>query len=110
MSKYALNQIPFKNVYLHGLVRDAQGRKMSKSLGNVLDPRDLTDKYGSDALRMSLLVGNGAGNDLRLSEDKIKAYKNFANKVWNATRFVIEKCVGMKEIELNLEDKNIYNS
>ncbi len=81
MSKYALNQIPFKATYLHGLVRDNQGRKMSKSLGNALDPRELIIKYGTDALRMSLIVGNGPGNDLRLSEDKVKAYKNFANKV-----------------------------
>ncbi|MCX8513748.1 MAG: class I tRNA ligase family protein [Candidatus Pacebacteria bacterium] len=80
-SKYLLNQIPFENVYLHGLVRDIKGRKMSKSLGNVLDPRDLIEKYGTDALRMSLLVGNGPGNDLRLNEDKIKAYKLFVNKI-----------------------------
>jgi valyl-tRNA synthetase len=90
-STYALNQVPFKTVYLHGLVRDAQGRKMSKSLGNVLDPRDLSVKYGTDALRMSLIVGNGAGNDLKLGEDKVKAYKLFANKIWNGARFVLEK-------------------
>jgi valyl-tRNA synthetase len=90
-STYALNEVPFKTVYLHGLVRDTQGRKMSKSLGNVLDPRDLSVKYGTDALRMSLIVGNGAGNDLKLGEDKVKAYKLFANKIWNATRFVLEK-------------------
>lgn len=91
MSTYALNQIPFETVYLHGLVRDGQGKKVSKSLGNALDPRELAEKYGTDALRMSMLVGNGAGNDLKLGEDKIKAYKNFANKIWNATRFVLEK-------------------
>lgn len=90
-STYALNEVPFKDVYLHGLIRDAQGRKMSKSIGNVLDPRDLSSKYGTDALRMSLIVGNGPGNDLRLSEDKIKGYKNFANKIWNASRFVLER-------------------
>lgn len=101
-SKYLLNQIPFENVYLHGLVRDIKGRKMSKSLGNVLDPRDLIEKYGTDALRMSLLVGNGPGNDLRLNEDKIKAYKLFVNKIWNATRLVIEKC--------NIENDNYYNN
>jgi valyl-tRNA synthetase len=90
-STYALNEVPFKTVYLHGLVRDAQGRKMSKSLGNVLDPRDLSIKFGTDALRMSLIVGNGPGNDLKLGEDKVKAYKLFANKIWNAARFVLEK-------------------
>ncbi len=91
MSTYALNEIPFKTTYLHGLVRDTQGRKMSKSLNNALDPRDLIEKYGADALRMAQIVGNGPGNDLKLGEDKIKAYKNFANKIWNATRFVLEK-------------------
>lgn len=91
MSMYALNEIPFKTNYLHGLVRDNQGRKMSKSLNNALDPRGLIEKYGADALRMAQIVGNGPGNDLRLDEQKIKAYKNFANKIWNATRFVLEK-------------------
>ena len=90
MSTYALDQVPFKTVYLHGLVRDAQGRKMSKSLGNTLDPRELAKKYGTDALRMALIVGNGPGNDLKLSEDKIGAYKKFANKIWNASRFVMQ--------------------
>lgn len=91
MSTYALNEIPFETTYLHGLVRDAKGRKMSKSLNNALDPRELIGKFGTDALRMSLIVGNGPGNDLKLGEDKVKAYKNFANKIWNATRFVLEK-------------------
>ena len=92
-STYALNQVPFKDVYLHGLVRDAQGRKMSKSIGNVLDPRDIAEKYGTDALRMALMIGNGPGNDLKLSEDKIKAQARFANKIWNATRFVLQNTV-----------------
>jgi valyl-tRNA synthetase len=105
-STYALNQVPFKHVYLHGLVRDAQGRKMSKSLGNVLDPRDLSNKYGTDALRMALLVGNGPGNDLKLGEDKVKAYKLFANKIWNATRFVLERTTDYDGVTLfNLEDE-----
>ncbi len=110
-STYALNEVPFESVYLHGLVRDAKGRKMSKSLGNVLDPRELSSKYGTDALRMALLVGNGPGNDLKLSEDKIKAYKLFANKIWNATRFVLEKTEDFeKEVELIDEDQNTYNA
>jgi len=79
---------PFKTVYLHGLVRDEQNRKMSKSLGNVLDPLDIIDKYGADALRMSLLVGSTPGQDLALGESKIKGYRNFSNKIWNASRFV----------------------
>ncbi len=90
-STYALNEIPFKKVYLHGLVRDKDGKKMSKSLGNVLDPRDLSAKYGTDALRMALIVANGPGNDLKLNEDKVKAYKLFANKIWNAARFVLTR-------------------
>lgn len=107
MSTYALNQIPFETAYFHGLVRDTQGRKMSKSLGNVLDPRDLTVKYGTDALRMALIVGNGPGNDLKLGEDKIKAYKNFANKVWNATRFVLEKT---EDYEGDYKTENLLES
>ncbi|MDD3662593.1 MAG: valine--tRNA ligase, partial [Candidatus Pacebacteria bacterium] len=89
MSTYLLGEIPFKNIYLHGLVRDAQGKKMSKSLGNSLDPLLLTEKYGTDAVRMSLIIGTGPGNDNRMSEDKIRAYKNYANKLWNITRFVL---------------------
>lgn len=88
-SKYLLKDIPFKSVYFHGLVRDEKGRKMSKSLGNIIDPLDMIQKYGADALRMSLIVGTGPGNDTKLVEDKIKAYKHFANKIWNITRFVL---------------------
>lgn len=88
MSKYLLGEVPFKTVYLHGLVRDAKSRKMSKSLGNIVDPLDMIEKYGTDALRMSLIIGNGPGNDSKMSEEKIKAYKHFANKLWNITRFI----------------------
>lgn len=110
-SMYALNQVPFKHVYLHGLVRDAQGRKMSKSLGNVLDPRDLSQKYGTDALRMSLMMGNGPGNDLKLGEDKVKTHKLFANKIWNATRFVLEKTEDFASpTPLTKEDQVIYDT
>ena len=89
MTTYLLGDIPFKTVYLHGLVRDAYGKKMSKSLGNIVDPLDLIEKYGTDALRMGLIVGNGPGNDVNLDENKIKAYSKFANKLWNITRFVL---------------------
>lgn len=110
-STYALNQVPFRHTYLHGLVRDTQGRKMSKSLGNVLDPRDLSAKYGTDALRMSLLVANGPGNDLKLGEDKVKAYKMFSNKIWNATRFVLDRTVDHeKDAPLNDEDQATYDA
>ncbi len=94
MSQYLLGDIPFRTVYLHGLVRDAQGRKMSKSLGNIIDPLDMATKYGTDAVRMSLIVGTGPGNDTKMSEDKIRAYKNFANKLWNITRFVLTSTEG----------------
>ncbi len=80
---------PFKNVLIHGLVRDAQGRKMSKSLGNGIDPLEVIDEYGADALRFMLATGNSPGNDMRFMDDKVKAARNFANKLWNATRFVM---------------------
>ena len=89
MSTYLLGEIPFKTVYLHGLVRDGQGRKISKSLGNNVEPLDMIAKYGADAVRMSLIVAVGPGNDSKVGEDKIKAYKNFANKLWNITRFIL---------------------
>jgi len=86
---YLKDHVPFKDIYMHGLVNDAQGKKMSKSKGNVINPLDMTDKYGTDALRMALVVANPAGSDTSLSESKIKGYKNFANKIWNITRFVL---------------------
>jgi valyl-tRNA synthetase len=90
MSGYLLGETPFKTIYLHGLVRDAKGQKMSKSLGNIIDPVDMIDKYGADALRMALIIGTGPGSDSKLSEDKIRAYKLFSNKIWNITRFVLD--------------------
>ena len=80
---------PFKVVLIHGLVRDAQGRKMSKSLGNGIDPLEVIDQYGTDALRFALTIGGAPGNDLRFSTEKIESSRNFANKIWNATRFVL---------------------
>lgn len=89
MTTYALGEIPFETVYLHGLVRDEQGRKMSKSLENIIDPLDVAEKYGTDAVRLSLTVGNAPGNDLKMSEDKIEYYRNFTNKLWNISRFML---------------------
>ena len=89
---YTTGKIPFKNVYLHGLVLDAKGEKMSKSKGNVINPLELAEKFGTDALRMGLVVGNTPGTSLPLDENKIKAYRNFANKIWNASRFVLLNC------------------
>ena len=80
---------PFKYVFIHGIVRDAQGRKMSKSLGNGIDPLEVIQQYGTDALRFALTTGNSPGNDLRFSSEKVEAGRNFANKIWNATRFVL---------------------
>lgn len=89
MTGYLLGDIPFKTVYLHGTVRDQQGRKMSKSLGNGIDPIDVAKKYGADAGRMSLIMGAAPGTDTRIYEDKIKGFKHFSNKIWNITRFVL---------------------
>ncbi len=107
-------KVPFKNVLIHGLVRDSQGRKMSKSLGNGVDPLEVVDKYGADALRFSLASGNSPGNDMRFSEEKVSASRNFANKLWNAARFIHMNIDGFdvkNEIsrDLNLEDRWILS-
>jgi valyl-tRNA synthetase len=91
-----MGERPFKTVLFHGLVRDEQGRKMSKSLGNGIDPLEVIDKYGADALRLTLITGNAPGNDMRYSETKVENSRNFANKVWNASRFI---CMNMDEDE-----------
>ncbi len=82
-------KVPFDTVLIHGLVRDAQGRKMSKSLGNGIDPLEIIDQYGADALRFTLATGNSPGNDMRFSDEKVEASRNFANKIWNAARFIL---------------------
>ena len=109
-----MGEVPFKNVLFHGLVRDAQGRKMSKSLGNGIDPLVVIGEYGADALRFTLATGNTPGNDMRFSEDKVKASRNFANKLWNAARFVLmylgqDAAVQPLPQELALEDKWILS-
>lgn len=86
---YRTGKVPFKNVYLHGLVRDKDRQKMSKSKGNVIDPLGVAETYGADALRMALVVGNTAGGDILISEEKIKGYRNFATKIWNVARFIL---------------------
>jgi valyl-tRNA synthetase len=91
---YVTGKIPFKTVYLHGLVLDAKGQKMSKSKGNVIDPLTLTSKFGTDAFRMGLVVGNTPGTSLAFSEDKVSGYKKFVNKIWNITRFIISTAEG----------------
>ena len=88
-SLYVTGQVPFQRVYLHGLVMDAKGRKMSKSIGNVINPLEITAKYGTDALRMALVVGNTPGTSLALSEDRVRGYRNFTTKIWNIARFIL---------------------
>jgi len=89
MTTYALHEIPFSKVYLHGLVRDRDGKKMSKSAGNGIDPLDMIDKFGTDAVRLSLVIGTTPGTDFRLYEEKIAGYRNFVNKIWNGVRFAL---------------------
>jgi len=89
MTTYAIGEVPFKNVYLHGLVRDEHGKKMSKSLGNAIDPLLAIEKYGADATRLSLVIGTSPGNDMKMSEEKIAGFRNFTNKLWNISRYVL---------------------
>lgn len=113
-----MGKVPFKDVYIHGLVRDSQGRKMSKSLGNGIDPLEIIEKYGADALRFTLATGNSPGNDMRFYMERVEASRNFANKIWNASRFVMMNLTISEYSEpdmnnLKLEDKwilNEYNS
>ena len=97
-------KIPFHTVLMHGLVRDSEGRKMSKSLGNGIDPLEVIEKYGADALRMTLITGNAPGNDMRFYWERIEASRNFANKVWNASRFIMMNVEKTEEKEVDLED------
>lgn len=114
MSTYVLGEVPFKTVYLHGLVRDEHGNKMSKSLGNIINPLDMCNKYGTDATRLSLLIGSTPGNDSRLSEEKIAGYRNFTNKLWNISRYMLLSITDPKqEVEMpepkTLSDKWILH-
>ena len=112
-----IGEKPFSTVFIHGLVRDAQGRKMSKSLGNGIDPLKIIEEYGADALRFALATGNAPGNDMRFSDEKIESARNFANKLWNASRFVLmnltesdeELLKTPEESELAIEDKWILS-
>ena len=107
-----MKEEPFKTVYIHGLVRDAQGRKMSKSLGNGIDPLEVIDQYGADALRFTLVTGNSPGNDMRFSQEKVESSRNFANKIWNASRFIqMNLTIDHAELpeELSIEDKWIVS-
>ena len=107
-------EVPFNTVLIHGLVRDSQGRKMSKSLGNGVDPLEVIDTYGADALRFSLATGNSPGNDMRYIPERVEASRNFANKIWNAARFILMNLENDQEMPLDLnalalEDKWILS-
>ncbi len=107
-----LDEIPFETVFIHGLVRDSQGRKMSKSLGNGIDPLDMVEQYGADALRFNLITGNSPGNDMRFYVEKCEAMRNFCNKIWNASRFVMMNLtIEKNELpdKLEIEDKWILS-
>ena len=105
---YRTGQVPFKKIYLHGMVRDKKGIKMSKSKGNVIAPKEIQDKYGTDALRMGLMVNNAPGTDMNLDPDKVNAYKKFANKIWNITRFSLDNLEGL-DITAALTDSDAAN-
>ncbi len=112
MTTYVIGEVPFKQVYLHGLVRDEQGRKMSKSLGNIIDPLDMINQFGADATRLSLIIGTTPGNDTKLSEEKIAGYRNFTNKLWNIARFVLSQTENLTEghfVPFTLADEWILN-
>lgn len=103
MTTYATNDIPFKDVYLHGLVLDEHGKKMSKSKGNVIDPLNMIEKFGTDATRLSLIIGSTPGNDMKLSEEKIEGLRNMVNKLWNISRYITQT-VGIDKGEIKKEN------
>ena len=107
MSEYLLKDKPFSTLYLHGMIRDKQGRKMSKSLGNGIDPIDMIDKFGTDALRLSLVIGSSPGADLRIYEEKIAGYRNFVNKIWNISRFILSSVDEVRSIKKQPKTKTL---
>lgn len=103
MTTYAIEDIPFKDIYLHGLVLDTKGKKMSKSKGNAIDPLVMKEKYGADATRLSLVIGSTPGADMKLSEEKVESFRNFANKLWNIARFIISTYDKTNNGKFNIE-------
>jgi valyl-tRNA synthetase len=110
MTTYAINDIPFEDVYLQGLVTDEKGKKMSKSKGNVINPLDMVEKYGADATRLSLIMGSTPGNDMRLSEEKIAGFRNLINKIWNIARYIKQKTEDKNINDFKIENKNLSNA
>lgn len=107
MTTYVLGEVPFENVYLHGMLRDKEGRKMSKSLGNGIDPLEMIEKYGTDALRLSLIIGSTPGNDLKVYEEKIENYRNFVNKIWNVSRYILMSVENVHRVPARPEAKTL---
>ena len=107
MTEYVLETKPFETVYLHGMIRDKDGKKMSKSLGNGIDPIEMSEKFGTDALRLSLIIGSAPGADLKIYEDKIAGYRNFVNKLWNISRFIFTSVAEVKTIKTEPEAKTL---
>jgi valyl-tRNA synthetase len=107
MTTYNMGEVPFSKVYLHGMVRDEQGRKMSKSLGNVIDPLILIEKYGADATRLAFLIGNTPGNDTKLSEEKVAGLRNFVNKLWNISRYILTSVKKVERVEKKSKAKTL---
>jgi valyl-tRNA synthetase len=107
MTTYVLGEVPFENVYLHGMLRDKDGKKMSKSLGNGIDPLEMIEKYGTDALRLSLIIGSTPGNDLKIYEEKIENYRNFVNKLWNISRYILMSVEEVRIIDARPEAKTL---
>lgn len=107
ISLYKTGKVPFETVYLHSMVTDEKGAKMSKSKGNVVNPIDLTEKYGADALRMAVIAGSAPGNPIALSENKVKGYRNFSNKIWNIARF-ITMVEGVEKSSASVENKKLH--
>ncbi len=105
-----MGEKPFNTVLFHGLIRDSQGRKMSKSLGNGIDPLEIIEQYGADALRLTLVTGNAPGNDMRFYYERVEASRNFANKVWNASRFIMMNMEGKDESRIAAENKALFES
>ncbi len=107
MTAYSISDIPFEKVFLHGLVKDEKGKKMSKSLGNVIDPLNVSEKYGTDAVRLSLLIGSSPGNDMKLNEEKIAGFRKFTNKLWNISRYILQRNSEVGNMNI---DKNNFTS
>src|SRR6185369_359407 len=110
MGLHFMEEVPFTDVYIHALVRDAQGQKMSKSKGNVIDPLTVIDAYGTDAFRFTLCAFAAQGRDVKLAEERIAGYRNFANKIWNASRFAMMNLEGFDQASVSKDELVLSNA